>query len=203
MNNRYYDYAVEKGKEGRGNWEKFDSFAWHDRPEDADEFAIVYTLNRDSRLIDQSNAEVIQKEMNPFVGEGDCFEEHHTDWACGWMDGYAIRCFKKGTEEPTEAWLKYCSLMADLEEYPVLDDEDHSNKEYEATIDWISENGYRYVASEVDNGWEDRVYKWLWDNNQIAIENTDDQGGTPTDEEIIEALKALDMLDPEYDVEEI
>ena len=57
-------------REARGNWRKFDSFAWHDRPEDSAEWAIVYTHNRDSDLLDQSNADAIDKALAPFT-EGD------------------------------------------------------------------------------------------------------------------------------------
>ena len=55
-----------------GNWERFNSFIWfRDREvEDADQWAIIYTHNRDSGLLDQSNAKVISEAMAPFT-EGD------------------------------------------------------------------------------------------------------------------------------------
>jgi len=50
-------------REARGNWQKFDCFGWHDRPEDCEEWAIVYTHNRDSDLLDQSNADAIDEAL--------------------------------------------------------------------------------------------------------------------------------------------
>ena len=42
--------------EAASNWRKFGSFAWHDKPDHAEKWAIVYTHNRDSGLIDKVNA---------------------------------------------------------------------------------------------------------------------------------------------------
>ena len=71
-------------REARGNWQEFDSFGWHDTPEGAEDWAIVYTHNRDSELLDQSNAAEIDKALAPFMEEedADVRAEHHGHWAC-------------------------------------------------------------------------------------------------------------------------
>ena len=53
----------EAAKKAAANWQKFDSFIWfRDRDlDDADKWAIIYTHNRDSGLLDQSNASVIEQ----------------------------------------------------------------------------------------------------------------------------------------------
>lgn len=53
----------EAAKEAAGNWRKFRCFVWWREREmnDADQWAIIYTDNRDSGLIDQSNAAVIRE----------------------------------------------------------------------------------------------------------------------------------------------
>lgn len=119
--------------QARGNWLKFDSFAWHDRPDNAEEWAIVYTHNRDSDLVAQSNASVIEKALALFLesDEPDVVSEHHGHWACGWIDGYAIRVYRNG--EITPAFHAYYDLVASLEDYPVLDEEDLSRRESEAS----------------------------------------------------------------------
>ena len=89
-----------------------------------EEWAIVYTHNRDSDLLDQSNADAIDKALAPFT-EGDSPDvraEHHGHWACGWIDGYAIRVYRNG--QITEAFRAYHALAARLADYPVLDEED-------------------------------------------------------------------------------
>ncbi len=80
------------------NWQKFSCFAWFrksdlKKPED---WAVIYTHNRDSGLLDQSNAAVINKAMKPFSeGDGPNVESHH-HWACGHVDGFSVRVFKRG-----------------------------------------------------------------------------------------------------------
>ena len=129
-------------REARGNWQRFDSFGWHDRPEDCEEWAIVYTHNRDSGLLDQSNADAIDKALAPFA-EGDNPDvraEHHGHWACGWIDGYAIRVYRNG--QITEAFRAFHELAARLADYPVLDEEDFSRREYEATLENLRSEGF-------------------------------------------------------------
>ena len=96
----------EAAKVAAGNWRKFESFAWHRARDldDADNWAIVYTNNRDSGLLDQSNAAAIDKAMEPFTeaDDPDVVAEHHHHWACGWIDGYSIRVYRNG--QITEAF---------------------------------------------------------------------------------------------------
>lgn len=90
----------EAAKQAAGNWKKFDSFVWWREREinDSHNWAIVYTHHRDSSLIDQSNAAVINKAMMPFT-EGDdvsVVPESHNHWAVGYIDGFSIRVYKRG-----------------------------------------------------------------------------------------------------------
>jgi len=54
-------------REAVGNWRTFMSFSWHRQYElnDPENFAIVYTSNRDSGLLDQPNADAIGEELEP------------------------------------------------------------------------------------------------------------------------------------------
>ena len=91
---------IERAHQAAGNWRQFESFGWAraaelDKPGD---WTIVYTQHRDSRLLDQSNAAVIQHALQPYLDEDDpdVIEEHHGHWAVGWIDGFAIRVFCNG-----------------------------------------------------------------------------------------------------------
>src|SRR5215813_6817662 len=105
----------------RGNWKQFACFCWHRRHdiEEAEEYAIVYTHNRDSRLLETSNAEAVAKSLRPFLEDDDVLPETHDHWAVGHVDGFAIRCLD-ADGGPTPAWEKYCELQEQLTEYPVL-----------------------------------------------------------------------------------
>jgi len=185
---------IETAKKAAGNWRKFESFGWSrarelDEPEN---WTIVYTHHRDSRLLDQSNAAAIQETLRPFldVDDPDIIEEHHGHWAYGWVDGYAIRVFRHG--EVTQAFRTYQEILDSLDNYPVLDEEDYSRREYEATMENFDSavSGIRYEY-ELPEDWKEEVFRWFWQHDQRAVENRDDCGGYPSEEQFEAAFTAL------------
>jgi len=182
-------------KEAAGNWRHFECFAWHRASDldDADNWCLVYTHHRDSELLDQSNAVVIEKMLEPFTkGKNpDVVAEHHHHWAVGWADGYGIRVFRRG--RITKALRKYHELAVRLADYPVLDEEDYSAREYEATLKNLADAAWKLKREyELPGGWEEAVYGWLSDHDADAVENTDDRGGYPSEEQLRQAFEALD-----------
>ena len=103
----------EAAKQAAGNWHKFECFVWHRRIEvgDPDNWAILYTQHRDSGLLDQSNASVIEKALEPFTesDDPDVVFESHSHWAVGHIGGFSIRVFRNG--EITEAFKPYHELQ--------------------------------------------------------------------------------------------
>lgn len=182
-------------EQAANNHADFESFGWHDRPDDAHEWAIVYTHNRDSDLLTLSNADAIAKALEPF--EEDAIAERHSHWACGWVDGYALRVYRNG--QITAAFRHYCELRARLEDYPCLDEEDYSRREHEACLDAIAQEGRRHAVSKgVD--WVAMVHEWLSDNEPGELENRDGNGAYPSEAAVRAALFDLDLLDATYSV---
>lgn len=190
----------EYAQELAGNWIKFQCFAWSRQwdLENPEQWTIVYTHNRDSGLLDESNASAIEKRLAPFINgdDGDILEEHHGHWACGWIDGYAIRVF--GLDGAiTPAFQEWYNIQCELEDYPVLDEEDYSNREYEACLDAIEQE-----CKMLDNCKADidasAIYSWLSDNGYDGeLENTDDRGAYPSTESIEAACNALGYILPD------
>ena len=182
-------------KDCAGNWQSFESFGWHDQPDDCDNWYIGYTHNRDSGLLDQSNAAQIAAALEPFTeaddNDPDVIDEHHGHWACGWIDGWAIRVFRDG--KITAAFRTWVELQDRLSEYPILDEEDYSRREYDATFENLTDAAWR-LKNEYDlpDDWESDVFSWFWDNDQGAVENTDDQGGYPSEEQLRAAFESLE-----------
>ena len=202
MAERKYDRIDQKeleslAQEAAGNWQEFNSFSWHDEPEEGGEnWTIVHTESRDSDLVAKSNAKAIQAEMDKPEFKDDVLPQHFNHWAVGWVDGYAIRVYDdKG--EITPAFERWCQLVKALEDYPLLDDQDHSQMEYDETIENISDEGGRLVKSEAPEDWAKQVFSWLWANDQRAVEPMDGGGGYPTKEQIRNALLDLNLLDPD------
>jgi hypothetical protein len=118
-----------------GNWRDFDCFAWQRGYDldDADQWAILYTSGRDSGLLAQSNHVGIVRLLAPFTegDDPDVVFESHSHWAVGHVDGFSIRVFGKDGNN-TEAFEEFCRIKEKLEDYPILNESDYSEREYES-----------------------------------------------------------------------
>ena len=189
------DMTIEEAAtESAGNWRDFDCFVWwRDREiEDSDQWMIHYTHHRDSGLLDQSNAEQIRKALESFTegDDPDVVEESHSHWAVGHIDGFSLRVFRDG--QITEAFRTFHSLMESLAEYPILDESDYSEREYEASYENIGHAAWSLKQEyDLPDDWQSQVFEWLNDNRPNSLENTDDQGGWPDDDDLEAAFDAL------------
>ena len=131
-----------------GNWKSFGSFCWdrqfRDGPADIDNWTIYYTHHRDSDALARANAVVIDRTLEPFADADnpDVLPESHSHFAVGWIDGWAVRV-TSANGEPTPAYAALCDLIDQMADYPVLDDEVHSQIECddcEATWSCFSES---------------------------------------------------------------
>ena len=113
-----------------GNWQRLSNFVWYGNLDD--EWCLIFTHHRDSSLIDQSNTAAITAALKPFL-DGDVRPECHGHWMVGWLEGFAIRVYREGVI--TEAFAKYHELAERLEDYPILDIDDYSRREYEASVE--------------------------------------------------------------------
>jgi hypothetical protein len=180
-----------------GNWQRFSSFAWMRgyKLEDADNWIVWYTSNRDSGLLAQSNEQAINKRLQPF-SEGDNPDlvfERHDHWAVGYVEGFSIRAFSSnGAVSP--AFREFCRIQEELDNYPILDESDYSEREYHATLENYLNELWR-LKDDLPEGWEGEVYGWFDQNGKSQFtENRDDQGGYAPEEEIIKALKDLGLM---------
>jgi hypothetical protein len=183
----------DAARQAAGNWRRFDSFAWfrNDIP-DPDDWSILYTHNRDSGLLDLSNADFIGEALTPFseADDPDVVFETHSHWAVGHVDGFSIRVYREG--EITEAFRAYHELAERMSDYPILDEKDYSRREHDSTVENIAEAAWRLKREyDLPEGWECDVYSWLSDNRQRAVENRDDRGGYPEGDDLRDAFEAL------------
>jgi len=180
-----------------GNWQRFSSFAWMRgyKLEDADEWLVWYTSNRDSGLLAQSNEQAINQRLQPFSqgNDPDLVFERHSHWAVGYMDGFSIRIHRTNNSL-SPAFQEFCLIQEELENYPILDESDYSDREYAATLENYRNELWR-IKDELPEGWEGEVYAWFDDNGKSQfIENRDDQGGYAPEEEILKALQDVGLL---------
>jgi hypothetical protein len=204
-------YALAYALKAVSNWREFGSFGWsraYDGSlEDPDLWTIVYTKNRDSGLTAQSNAAQIDKALEVY-DESTVIGERHSHWACGWIDGYAILVFDSNWHL-TPAFLTYAQLQHRLENYPILNEDDQSEREYTATLENIadvirSSNVWEQIdPDQLDQICHD-VFSYFWDNDQSQVENRDDRGGYPDKKATVNALLDLKWILPiDYDPDSV
>ena len=109
----------DAASEAAGNWLRFTCFVW-DRARDLhdpDNWAIIYTHNRDSGLLDLSIADAIARALTPLTesDDPDVVFESHSHWAVGHVDGFSIRVHRDG--EITDAFKTYHDLAERLTDY--------------------------------------------------------------------------------------
>jgi hypothetical protein len=183
-------------KELVGNWEKFESFSWSESPKDAELWCIVNTSHRDSTLMDQSNEAVIQKALAPFEGKT-VLSQTFSHWAVGYMEGVAIKVYSRKGGPITKAFKTYADLHFQMEDYPVLDDDDYMQRQYDASIQNI-EGIIEYMDVELTDklsaDMAADVYSWLAENNEDAIEDVNDEGAYPNEDTVKTALEALGLI---------
>ena len=196
MGNRLGELDLEDAAEqAAGNWRRFECFGWHRESEidDPENWAILYTHHRDSGLLDQSNATVIAKALAPFT-DGDIptvVMESHDHWAVGYINGFSIRVYDTRSQI-TEAFRTYHRLAEQMAIYPILDEEDYSERETEATVENIVNAAWRLKDDyELPEYWEWETHHWLSENESGEVENRDDQGGYPSEEALRRAFDAL------------
>jgi hypothetical protein len=141
--------------------------------------------------MDQSNAEAIAEAMRPFTkgDDPDVVAEHHHHFAVGWVEGYSIKVFKRG--RITRAFRTYFDLQQRLADYPLLDEEDYSNRVYEATLVNIDDAAWRLKKQyDLPSNWAFEVYRWLSDQDCSELEDND-RGGYPSELWLQRAFDAL------------
>jgi len=105
--------------------------------------------HRDSDVLDVSNMAAALAGMG---GEGEDVEVlRFRHWACGWVEEISFRMDSEAAE------IAHVLAMS-LEDYPVLDDEDYSEREFEADhpfgdpscySEWCHEQGYCQLGRDV------------------------------------------------------
>jgi hypothetical protein len=172
---------------------KIEDYLYRGELELGETWAFTFSKNRDSGLLEESNYETIKKALEERF-QNDVEEVRSSHWAVGWVEQLAVRMLSKAGRV-TPAGIAALEWKGKLENYPVADEEDFSRREYEDTIENIKNEG------SVDEETAGKVYSWLSDNNQGAIEPSDGGGGYPSTGEIDEALIDLGLKKPEEEEE--
>lgn len=181
---------------------KHDAAYWGSTPLGTS-WAYVYGTNRDADILGESNWQAVQKILTSegFV-EGapedgaDWRTERAGHWAVGWVEYLAVKVLidpDKGVEDGnlSPVFLRWLEVKDDLDSYPVLDEEDYSEREHKETISNLEwEITYRqgqgkcpqYVTAEA-------LYSALYEDD-VMPEDARDYEIDAAIEKIVKAVRA-------------
>jgi len=150
---------------------------------------------RDSNNLELSNHDMLIKhlEENHPELEDDYQVTGCNHWAVGWVDHLSFKVINEDDGSPTKIFHVVRDWFDALSDYPVADESDLSEKEYESSIANISYIGYHF--SNGKDGWEQEVYNWLSEHEPEELETHDYQGAWPSEESVYRALVKLNLLD--------
>jgi hypothetical protein len=82
--------------------------------------------------------------------------------------------------------------MASLAAHPVLDESDYSARQSAASFENLDHAAWSHKRLySLPQDWQSRVFEWLSRHRPHALENTDDHGGWPDDDDLRAAFEAL------------
>lgn len=220
--------VAEAAEKAAGNWMQESHFVWFNDdnymwPEDWFHYMIE---TRDSGLMEQSNAATMRRWLADYIEDGSIVEESHSHWAVGHVDKLIIRVYDRvmqddsevpedydardyDVDEPTKrgpissAFLMICQIMDEIDNYPILDEDDYSTRQYELGLSnikdafWYVNNAYGGAILEdlMPDNWEYEVAGFFSDSDEYDIVDGDSY---PSEEQMFEAFLHLGWIDPDY-----
>jgi len=111
------------------------SEAFASRLEDRDDWLVTFSRNRDSDILDESNFDAALKTLG---GESETVEiVRFGHWACGWVEHIFVHPSRAAT---------VAAIEKQIDDYPVLDEDDFGNRESEAAYAAWLDYGCREFA---------------------------------------------------------
>ena len=114
-------------------WEYADNYIG----KDYSNYYVLYSHHRDSDILNESNYQTMKKK---FIDLSGVIEIAFNHWAYGWGECLLIH---ESAQETIDKGIKILNALSD---YPVLDDEDLSNREYDLVLQYADD-----IMNEIDN----------------------------------------------------
>ena len=159
-----------------------DNFCWHgdtDIP-DKERWGPTISKSRDSGPLEESNFQAITQDMLERFPE-DTRIVLSTHWGFGWVEQLFVRHYDDNG--PTPAHEAIMQWHDKLSNYPVANEEDFSQREYDSQLELLTS------CYPVDEEQAKKVWQWLWDNEYYF--DMDSSGPYMDSAPINEAIKAL------------
>jgi hypothetical protein len=157
--------------------------------------------HRDSDNLENSNFETIEKQFEEKYEKNEDFRiEGSSHWAVGWTDQMMIRALQcqcddwekahiVSTTVTNEWFCQICEHRCEvrpivfdaldikerLDEYPVLDEEDFSRRDYEDLMNYVEDEVSSFIrrngGDTIEEDWEpdnDKIFQYLFDTHSVS-----------------------------------
>ena len=118
-------------------------------------------------------------------------------WGFGWVEHLSFRA-KNADGTPTSVCLFLAKWSAARADYACADDAAYSRAQYEGALEHIEREGGR-LSRDGGYQWPEKVWRWLWDNDQQALDPDESGECLPSRDALRKAISALGLLEPEED----
>ena len=135
-------------------------------------------------LIDESNNHAIEETMAQYVEAGEAIVDRDSHlYVKVWTGPDKL--------ETTEAYGEMLDILNKLEDYPLLDFEDHSEREIKAEVEAIELDFKNLVRDDAPEGWAYLVSRWYGDAGDMYLHSRQDE------DTMMEALRDLQLANPD------
>lgn len=153
-------------------------------------------LTRDSGPLDESNAATLKKELtsDPTLAE-DWTITRASHWAVGWVEHLSFRVVEPdGSASRVARFLE--GWFESLSDYPVADDDDHSEREHESALESWDFWGYRDAADHMRKvfGLSETTRDFLADDSAALLDMLQPETTYEGDQPYYDAERAIDAL---------
>jgi hypothetical protein len=187
----WYENFPDDAKDAVGNWLKFNSYAQFAEMNPKTQLLIYLDSGNQSDLLDESNKQYIENALETADPDNiELIRDSH--WAVGYLNGVLITAIDNDGNE-TPAWRVISEIAHSLSQYPILDEDDFSRREYEE-----QENDVLAICETLALPKADDLSTALWD----AVREME-TGTYPDETEIENALinGVVNALDSESAVQ--
>lgn len=153
---------------------------------------------RDSSLLESSNADALIKhlESDPSL-EDDWTVTGSNHFLVGWVDHLSFKLLD-APGEPSRIFRLIMEWFDALSDYPVADEEDYSERQWDAFVENVAWACSDHVRSSAPDDYAEVVADWMACNGIAEDSYHNPEQCSVSDEEAIEALAALNWWDIIY-----
>lgn len=149
-------------------------FGWYGKPDWDDKNIFLYHYQtRDSDILEESNGAYIEKFFKDYAEENTVELQEFGHWLCGWVKAVVIK-IRDEDGKYTRAFQDMYGILVMKDDYPVLDEDDFSNREFEAFEDVANVAIKEYLSDVVGTDEDEKIIARMFRNLECdydCIEN--------------------------------